>query len=214
MKKINLFLWGIVSTCITFFYRTEIYGADYSYYIATMKPTSACAGYDEDVDNVKTKLQNNIRSKSLCAAGTVFIGCSGPGNKYYLLSDYGLDALVEYCLRNQHGGTCSNGDVCPPPGTEQDSTEATFIYQDTCLAVCSARYIVILGNGDFTHETNYDDNREPIPYIQTICLQQPRDHSAFGHVNSRSNTCAINAGKEFTDDTGTYEYTNDCYYTE
>lgn len=217
MKKINLFLWGIVSTCITFFYRTEICAADVSFYIYSSKiKTSNCSAYDDDIFNVKTTLRNKVSSKSLCVAGTVFIGCSGPGDVKYELSEYGLDALAKYCLQKNYGGMCRNGaEACPTPGTEQDSTEATFIYLDTCHAVCSGHYVVkIHEDGEFTHGIEFDDDNKPILYIQTICLQQPRDHSAFGHVNSRSNTCAINAGGRFEDDTGWYSYTEKCYYTE
>ena len=123
MKKINLFLWGIVSTCITFFYRTEICAADVSFYIATskIKTTTGCSAYDTDAINVKTTLQNKVRSKSLCATGTIFIGCSGPGDIKYELSDYGLDALAKYCLQKNYSGMCRNGDnVCPPQ--EQSKT--------------------------------------------------------------------------------------------
>ena len=103
----------------------------------------------------------------------------------------------------------------PPPGTKQDSDTDTFIYIDTCHAVCSAHYVKeIQENGDFIFGIDIGSEEDGINYIQTICLRQPRDRSAFGHVNSRSNTCAINAGERFEDDTGWGEYTEKCYYTE
>lgn len=218
MKKINLFLWGIVSTCITFFYRTEIYGADYRYTITDMSSVTTCAGYDEDVDNVETTLQNNIKSKRLCLKDFIFMGCSrtndnGTTDEHYELSEYGLDALASYCLGN-NGAICRDDRACPAPGTRQDSDKDTFIYLDTEITVCSTRYIVILADGNLTHRTSYDTNKDPIHYKQTIKLLQPRDRFAFGHVNSLSNTCAINTEDSIEDDTGWYSYTEKCYYTE
>lgn len=210
MKKINLFLWGIVSTCITFFYRTEICAAGVSYSIS-MNSIATCDGKDEDVDNVKDNLSARVTTRTLCPSNQIFLGCYDNEGNRFELAHFSVGNVLDYC-HTYRKAICGGDEVCPTPGTRQDSAKDTFIYLDTCLVVCSARYIVIQENGDFTHLITYDDEHKPIHYIQTVCLEQPRDYSNFGHINRLSNTCAINAGKEFTDDTGTYEYTNDCYY--
>lgn len=217
MKKINLFLWGIVSTCITFFYRTEIYGADYSYSVAKNE-ISSCAGYDEDVFDAENKLKASVTTKSLCHAGAIFIGCStfvGNEIRIYELSKYGIDALASYCLQDNYGGTCRAKGICPDPGEWQATTKDTFIYLDTKIVVCSAHYIDILEDGMLTYKQQRKPNSNEFKlYVQSLYLIQPRDRSAFGHVNSLSNTCAINTEDSIEDDTGWYSYTEKCYYTE
>ena len=214
MKKINLFLWGIVSTCITFFYRTEICEGGVRYSVSKFV-VSTCDGYDEDVFKAQDKLNASVTTHMLCPKGKIFIGCSLSSTSLYELSEYGLDGVAIHCLvTSLSKGMCRDAEVCPTPGTKQDSDQDTFIYKDARITVCSAHYIEINEDGLFTYTVDHDDNDDPILYKQYIDLYQPRDSSAFGHVNSISNTCAINTDVRLDDDTGYYSYTDKCYYSE
>ena len=206
MKKINLFLWGIVSTCITFFYRTEICGAaDPVYNWSVINKTlytlaTTCDNYPiKKARDAEEKLRSLYESKKriLCDTGSVFLGCVNFAGKQYFATNYSMDELTKYCYGNS--GICRND--CPSPGSIQVHTQPTAIYQSVCVMLCSGQDPITGGFLGGNYEIEY-------------CILLNHNSSDFANVNMKTNTCAINTGETFEDDTGYYSYTDECYYTE
>lgn len=192
MKKINLFLWGIVSTCITFFYRTEI--SAYTLFMSKNTEVDSCDGYSLSIIDLPTKLENAAK-KQLCSSTQMLYGCMGNGVCY--VNRMSLDELAKCCQGKS--GMCVSD--CPEPGSKQTRPGPTTLYEEKCVTFCSFH------NG-ITNELYAKQ------HLQTICLKPAGDSSDFDNINIYSNTCAINAGEECDDDTGECEYADKCFYTE
>lgn len=206
MKKINLFLWGIVSTCITFFYRTEIYGASYiTTAVILGDARDNCDGYEdskvEGSVQLANKYYNNNPMNTLCDSNEIFLGCNtgtGTGGDLhtYLVSEENMETMAQKC--SMGSGICQTG--CPLPGSKQTKSDPTYMRSIVYIVLCS------------------DKNPATDDYLGAKYLINwyaiPNDGTAFININRRSNTCAINAGEECDDDTGECEYADKCWYTE
>lgn len=208
MKKINLFLWGIVSTCITFFYRTEVCEAanqEYNWYVEEKTLYTLATTCDNYPINKASKAEEKLRSlyesrkRTLCPSGQFFLGCvNSYTGKQYFASHYSMNELATLC--QGRAGICY--DECPSPGSFQaPDRPPTAIYQSVCVMMCSGQDPItgaLLGD-------NYE-----IKY----CIILNHNSSDFANVNTKENTCAINTDVSLEDDTGFYSYTEKCYYSE
>lgn len=212
MKKINLFLWGIVSTCITFFYRTEICAALYTETAEVQGDArDNCDGYTDGVNDghrqLDDKYKYNNPMHTLCDSNEIFLGCyrKDPitfARTNYLLSQKTMETMAQNCALGS--GICTTG--CRFPGSQQTKSDPTYMRTKVCIVFCSVTNPVT--KKDFPKDEKGNNH-----YTISWCAI-PNDGTAFININRKSNTCAINAGTGFEDDTGEGVYADNCFYTE